>query len=176
MLTDAQIAAEERRLAERESAAKQAFPGPLAPAFCGPAIVACGLTFRPVELGDAITLEQIGSPMAKILDALGADGAQHDKFSLAQVRDMVFLWTQDAEVAAQFADRGPDAWRKEVRQWTRRTRLPLSGIPQLLDAIRRNLERGFATAVGYGPAVADDGAGGDFTAPPPLPTTGSAGG
>ena len=176
MLTPAQIAAEEQRLAAREAAARATLPGPLAAVYAGPPVVACGLTFRPVELGDALVLEQIGSPMGQILNALGQAGAAHDRFTLDQVRDLVFLFTHDAEELAQLADRGTAEWRQAVRQWTRAKRLPLSALPLLLDAIRRNLERGFSTAVGYGPAADADGAAGNFTVPPPRPTTGSAGG
>lgn len=159
-ITEDMVEKHEARMAAREQAHATAIPGPLKQAFARGKLTVCGLTFRPVMLGDYQTLELIESPLLPWFNGMMMGEKAKLRASVPDIQDAIYLFTRPAEEAARLAEaEGPRGFRKAAAAALRK--LPQSAIPKLIEAIVENYLASLSTAVAYEPEAA--GEDGNFT-------------
>lgn len=165
-ITEAQVAEHERELRARAVAHATPLPGPLADAFAGRPPRVGPHQLRDVMLDDFCLLQELGSPLAELMSAPRPNVPD---LTLAQLRELVFLWTRPLEEAEALLAQGPAAWQKAVARF--RLGVRLADLPRIVEAVAANIARAFSTKITYGKEKT-----GNFSSPAGPNPTGSAGG
>lgn len=180
------------RIAGIEAAAREPLPGPLNDAYANVPFEISGFKVRPLVHYDWVLLTKLDSPVLQHLRKVESDTAPSTPFSDEQAYELVWHFSRPCKtVAAEIAAYERDARRANpalsdgeilagVRQRFRDRAIEEIGMVLgvveaglLVRAVEREIIRAFATGVKYMPRKTESE---NFTAPPVVPMTGSAGG
>jgi hypothetical protein len=172
----------------KRKACAEPFPGPLHEAFAAEPPTVAGIKLRAMVAADFILLKQLGSPLYR----RSFDLAEHQRrinageiaadapppstsFTEEELAEMVYQLMQPARDARRVLAQGREHFREKAMAEVM-DRILVTDIPHLVNAVVGIYLQAFSTAIGYREPEKSGETQVNFTAPPPHPATGSAGG